>query len=341
MKHILITGGAGFIGSHLCDSLLERGYAVTAVDNLLTGAKRNLESALRNPDFQFIEANVSWPLDTEAMRLLQLHGLDGVLHFACPASPVDFDRIPFFILEVDSLGTMNTVNLALEYKARYVLASTSEIYGDPLVHPQTEDYYGNVNSIGPRACYDEAKRFGEAYVSTAMRHRSLNAAIVRIFNTYGPRMRPDDGRVIPEFCMQALQGGKIPVCGDGRQTRSLCYVTDLVEGIIRLYESSERTAVNLGNPDERSVLEMAELIREMGAELNGARAEIVHIPARPDDPRRRCPNIDRARQLLGWQPRIPLRQGLANTLDYFNQRIGSSRSPQFEEVPAPRRSLAV
>lgn len=321
MKHVWITGGAGFIGSHLCDAFLRRGYAVTAVDNFVTGRETNIRDALKHPYFQLIEANVSRPVERTASRLLRDHGLAGVLHFACPASPVDFSRIPFEILEVDSLGTMHTVDLAMNFGARYVLASTSEIYGDPLVHPQSEFYWGNVSTLGPRACYDEAKRFAEAYVGTAMRHLKLNAAIARIFNTYGPRMRIDDGRVIPEFAAQALRGGDIPVCGDGMQTRSLCYVSDLVEGIVKLFESDVREPVNLGNPDERSVLEMARIVKEMSR----SESRIVHVEARPEDPRRRCPDIRRAKALLDWSPRVPLQEGLAQTLQYFRTQLDAPR----------------
>ena len=321
-KHVIVTGGAGFIGSHLCDRLLERGYFVTAVDNLVTGARTNLEAALRNPAFQLVEADVAKPFE-EKLEFLERHGLHGVLHFACPASPIDFDRIPFEILAVDSAGTFLTVDLAVRFGARYVIASTSEVYGDPLVHPQTEDYWGNVNSIGPRACYDEAKRFGEALVSTAIRgvgqwngkaYAKLNGGIVRIFNTYGPRMRPDDGRVVPELCMQAIRGDKLTVHGDGKQTRSFCYVDDLVEGIIRYFESGASRPTNLGNPEERTILEFAETVRE----LAGAKSPVAYGPSRPDDPKRRCPDISRAKaDLGGWSPKVSLRDGLSRTLDYF------------------------
>ncbi len=323
-KHVLVTGGGGFIGSHLCDRLLERGYFVTAVDNFVTGSRANLESALRNPAFQLVEADVSKPFTETDLDFLERHGLFGVLHFACPASPVDFDRIPFEILAVDSYGTFNTVDLALRFDARYVIASTSEVYGDPLVHPQTEDYWGNVNSIGPRACYDEAKRFGEALVSTAIRgvgrwngkekYGKLNGGIVRIFNTYGPRMRPDDGRVVPELCMQAIRGEKLSIHGDGKQTRSFCYVDDLVEGIIRYFESKLSAPTNLGNPEERTILEFAEVVRE----LSGTKGAVAFGPSRPDDPKRRCPDISRAKKELGgWSPKVSLRDGLAKTLEFF------------------------
>lgn len=322
-KHVIVTGGAGFIGSHLCERLLERGYFVTALDNFVTGARKNLGKALESPAFQLVEADVSKPLPEDGMDFLERHGLHGLFHFACPASPVDFDRIPFEILAVDSVGTFQTVDLALRFDARYVIASTSEVYGDPLIHPQTEDYWGNVNSVGPRACYDEAKRFGEAVVSTAIRgvgqwhgkpYRKLNGGIVRIFNTYGPRMRPDDGRVVPELCMQALRGAKFSIHGDGKQTRSFCYVDDLVEGILRYFESAESQPTNLGNPKERTILEFAEVLRE----LVGGQAAIDHLPGRPDDPKRRCPDISRAKKTLAnWTPNVSLHEGLGKTLEYF------------------------
>lgn len=317
MKHLLITGGAGFIGSHLCEAFLGKGYAVTAIDNFITGRRENLTGALNSPSFDFLEWDISKPLGQklEDLQFLKKYGLHGVLHFACPASPVDFDRIPFEILEVDSFGTKYTVDLALKYQARYILASTSEIYGDPLVHPQSEDYWGNVNTIGPRACYDETKRFAEAYVSTAMRSAGLNAAILRIFNTYGPRMRPDDGRIVPELCMKAIQGLPLTLHGDGKQTRSFCFVSDLVEGIVRLFESTVQMPINLGNPSERTVLEFAETVLK----LSGGRSTLEFYPARPDDPRRRCPNIDRARSLLGWSPKVDLESGLKACLEYFRE----------------------
>jgi nucleoside-diphosphate-sugar epimerase len=316
--HVIITGGGGFIGSHLCDAFLERGYAVTAIDNFVTGRRANLARALEHPEFELVEADVSRPLRPERLSLLGRHGLRGVLHFACPASPVDFDRIPFEILEVDSLGTIHTVELALRHGARYLLASTSEVYGDPLVHPQREDYWGNVNTIGPRACYDEAKRFAEAYVSTAIRLKGLDAGIARIFNTYGPRMRLDDGRVVPELCSRGLRGLALPVHGSGSQTRSFCYVSDLVAGLMALFESEARVPVNLGNPDERSVEEFARAVGEALGKL----LPIERLPARPDDPRRRCPDTTRARELLGWAPRVGLEAGLALTLTEFRRELG-------------------
>ncbi len=327
MRHVLLTGAAGFIGSHLSEALLKKGYAVTGLDNFLTGRKENLATALKHPEFQLVERDVCDPLDENLFPLIKKHGLHGVLHFACPASPVDFDRIPYEILAVDSIGTMNTVNLALKYDARYLVASTSEIYGDPLVHPQKEDYFGNVNTIGPRACYDEAKRFAEAYVSTAIRgvgkqlggksYKPLNGGMVRIFNTYGPRMRPDDGRVVPELCMQALTGRPLTLHGDGSQTRSFCFVTDLVDGIVRLFESSLHEPVNVGNPVERSVRDFAEAV----IRLSGSASTISYLPARQDDPRRRCPDITRAKTQLGWSPRVDLDEGLLASLEYFRSEL--------------------
>jgi dTDP-glucose 4,6-dehydratase len=310
MKHVLVTGGAGFIGSHLCDALLARGYAVTAVDNLVTGREANLKDAKAlgqsREIFDFVKADVSESLSETLFPLIQKWGLHGVLHFACPASPVDFDRIPFVILKVDSLGTFHAVDLARKHGARLVLASTSEIYGDPLQHPQTETYWGNVNSIGPRACYDEAKRFAEAVVSTATRLQGLNGGIVRIFNTYGPRMRLDDGRVVPELARQVLDQKPITIHGTGLQTRSFCYVSDLVDGILRLFESNIKEPVNCGNPRERTILEFAEAIQKVA----GVSVPVQMLPGREDDPNRRCPDITRAKSLLGWSPKIDLEEGL-------------------------------
>jgi len=317
MKHILVTGGAGFIGSHLCDALLSRGYAVTAVDNLLTGRMVNLKGALTHPNFFFLNQNICEPLKEDAVPFISKHGLHGIFHFACPASPVDFDRIPFEILEVDSVGTIQTVDLALRFKSRYLLASTSEVYGDPLVHPQKETYWGNVNPNGPRACYDETKRFAEAYVSTATRLKNLNGGIVRIFNTYGPRMRIDDGRIVPELCRQAIEGEPLTIHGEGKQTRSFCFVSDLVDGIIRLFESDEKNPVNIGNPVERSVLNFAEAVQKIA----GSKSPIQHLPERVDDPKKRCPDITRAKTLLGWSPQVNLEEGLKLSLEYFRAEL--------------------
>ena len=327
MKHVIITGGAGFIGSHLSARLLALGYAVTAVDNFCTGSRHNVEHLLGKKEvFHLLPWDVCRPLPLEEMPFVTRYGLHGIFHFACPASPVDFDKIPFEILAVDSLGTQNTVDLALRYDARYVVASTSEIYGDPLEHPQKEEYWGNVNTIGPRACYDETKRFAEAFVSTAIRgvgtwngrpYKKLNGGMVRIFNTYGPRMRPDDGRVVPELCMQALEGRDLTLHGEGEQTRSFCYVSDLVDGIIRYYESRESEPINIGNPVERTVADFARTV----ILLTGAKSGLKKLPSRPDDPRRRCPDITRARTRLGWEPKVGLEEGLRRTLEYFARAV--------------------
>jgi dTDP-glucose 4,6-dehydratase len=313
MKHVLVTGGAGFIGSHLCDRLLAAGYSVTAVDNLVTGRKENLSDALKNQNFSFVLHDVCKKIDEQSIPLIKKFGLSGVFHFACPASPVDFDRIPLEILAVDSVGTMETVGLALKYKARYLLASTSEVYGDPLVNPQPETYWGNVNPIGPRSCYDETKRFAEAYVTSARRSKNLNSGIVRIFNTYGPRMRPDDGRVVPELCMQAVQNKPLTIHGDGKQTRSFCYVSDLIEGILKVYESDSSEPVNLGNPVEKTILEFAETLKK----ITKTNHPIKHLPAREDDPKKRCPNITKAKTMFSWNPEVSLEKGLQMTLEYF------------------------
>lgn len=316
-RRVIVTGGAGFIGSHLCEALLERGYEVVALDNFVTGRKENLAACLEHRGFSFFEWDVSEPLPTPQRERWVTPDLVGVLHFACPASPVDFDRIPFEILKVDSYGTFHAVDWARSTGARLLLASTSEVYGDPLEHPQQETYWGNVNTLGPRACYDETKRFAEAVVSTAQRipvdGKTLNAGIVRIFNTYGPRMRPDDGRVVPELCMRALEGRALTVHGKGAQTRSFCYVSDLVAGIVKLFESQEQRPVNLGNPDEKTILEFASLVRQFA----GGTVAIEHLPEREDDPKRRCPDITRARTVLNWQPTVRLEDGLRRTWEYF------------------------
>ncbi len=325
MKHVVITGGAGFIGSHLAELFLSRGYAVTAIDNFLTGREENLATLKKSEHFRFYKKDICafTAADETApeMEFIPRHGVQGVLHFACPASPVDFDRLPFEILAVDSIGTMRTVDLATRYGARYILASTSESYGDPLVHPQQEDYWGNVNPVGPRACYDETKRFAEAYVSTAARlgiqGKKLNAGIVRIFNTYGPRMRIDDGRLVPELCVQALRGKALTVHGDGLQTRSFCYVTDLIDGIFRLFDSPHLGPVNIGNPVEHTILEFTESVLK----LVQSRLPLTYLPARPDDPKKRCPDITRAREWLEWEPKIDLETGLRKSIESFKEQL--------------------
>ena len=317
MKHVIVTGGSGFIGSHLCEALLKRGYAVSAIDNFLTSDGTNLKELKDHPHFFFLKHDICDPIQESQIPGLQKWGLHGLLHFACPASPVDFDRIPFEILRVDSLGTIQTVEWAQKFNSRYLLASTSEVYGDPLVHPQVESYWGNVNPIGPRACYDETKRFAEAYVSTATRLKGLNGGIVRIFNTYGPKMRIDDGRIVPELCRQGLEGLPLTIHGDGQQTRSFCYITDLIEGILRLFESPIHEPVNLGNPNEYSVLEFAHVVRRLTEE----RSSLKHLPARPDDPKVRRPEITRAKTLLGWEPKVGLEDGLRASLDFFRKQL--------------------
>jgi dTDP-glucose 4,6-dehydratase len=307
---ILITGGAGFIGSHLCDRLLADGHEVLAMDNLITGSENNIAHLAGNRRFMFIYHDVT--------NYIYVPGpLDAVMHLASPASPVDFDRVPIQILKVGSLGTHNALGLALSKKARFLIASTSEVYGDPLVHPQPETYWGNVNPLGVRGVYDEAKRFSEAITMAYHRIHGLDVRIIRIFNTYGPRMRLDDGRVVPNFVGQALRGDPVTVYGDGSQTRSFCFVTDLVEGMVRLLQSDVLGPVNVGNPDEITILEFAKVINR----LVGNEAGIVHKPLPVDDPRVRQPDITRARAALGWEPKVSMEQGLARTIDYFRARI--------------------
>jgi len=306
----LVTGGAGFVGSHLCEQLLSEGYKVVCVDNMLTGSPENVGHLQNNGDFELVEGDVT-------VRLYYPGRLEEVYHFASPASPKDFERIPLEILKVGSLGTHNALDLAKDRGARFMLASTSEIYGDPLVHPQHEEYRGNVNPVGVRAVYDEAKRYAEAATAACHRHCGVETRIARIFNTYGPRMRPDEGRLIPNFVSQALSGEPLTVYGDGTQTRSLQYVDDLVEGIRRLMRSPETRPVNIGNPVEYTVREVANLILE----LSGSESKLVHEPLSQDDPRQRCPDTTRAREVLGWEPRIEARKGLKLTLAWFAGRL--------------------
>jgi dTDP-glucose 4,6-dehydratase len=305
-RRVVVTGGAGFLGSHLCRALLDRGDRVVAVDNLVTGSIDNLAALFGHPDFTFLHCDVS--------DFLHVPGpVDAVLHFASPASPVDFDRIPIQILKVGSLGTHRTLGLAKEKGARYLLASTSEVYGDPLVHPQPETYWGNVNPIGPRGVYDEAKRFAEAMTMAYHRHHGVDVRIVRIFNTHGPHMRPDDGRVVSNFVVQALAGKPLTVHGDGSQTRSFCYVEDEVRGFLALLDSDHVGPVNIGNPDEYTVLEVAHKVLE----ITGSASEITFEPLPLDDPRQRRPDITLARTVLGWEPRIGLEEGLRRTAAWF------------------------
>jgi dTDP-glucose 4,6-dehydratase len=302
----LVTGGAGFLGSHLCERLLAEGYRVVCVDNLSTGVRENVAYLEKDPGFEYVERDVTLPLQVEGL-------LDEVYHFASPASPKDFGRIPLEILMAGSLGTRNALDLALEGGARFLLASSSEVYGDPLVHPQREDYRGNVSTTGLRSVYDEAKRYAEALTMAFHREYGLDTRIARTFNTYGPKMRPDDGRVVPAFISQALSGLPLTVFGDGTQTRSLQYVDDLVEGAFRLMRSHENRPVNIGNPVEYTVGEIAEMV----VRLSGSRSEIVYLPLPEDDPKRRCPDIGRAREALGWEPRTPATEGLSKTLAWF------------------------
>ena len=301
-----MTGGAGFLGSHLCERLIAEGYLVLCVDNLSTGVRENVAHLEGDPGFEYVHHDVTLPLRIEGR-------LDEVYHFASPASPKDFERIPVQILMAGSRGTHNVLDLALARDARFLLASSSEVYGDPLVHPQHEEYRGNVSTTGVRSVYDEAKRYAEALTTAYHRHHGLNAHIARIFNTYGPKTKPEDGRVVPSFISQALAGKPLTVYGDGTQTRSLQYVDDLVEGVYRLMHSDEGRPVNIGNPVEHTVREIAEMI----IELSGSRSEIVYQPLPQDDPRRRCPDISRARETLGWEPRTQAIEGMEKTLAWF------------------------
>ena len=311
----VITGGAGFIGSHLCERFLARGHEVVCVDNFITGSPANIEHLRSESRFTFLRHDMSQPLEIAGP-------VDHVLHFASPASPVDYLNFPIQTLKVGSLGTHNTLGLAKAKNARFFLASTSEVYGDPERHPQREDYWGNVNPIGLRGCYDEAKRFSEAITMAYHRAHGVDTRIIRIFNTYGPRMRLDDGRVLPNFMGQALRGEPLTVYGDGSQTRSFCYVDDLVEGIERLLFADFHEPVNVGNPDEVTILEFAKEILE----LTGGKGRIEYRPLPQDDPRLRKPDIGRARQLLGWEPRVGRHEGLQRTLAYFQAKIAATPS---------------
>lgn len=303
---ILITGAAGFLGSHLVDRFLAEGCEVVGVDNFVTGSRPNLEHLDREPRFDLIEHDISTPLFVEP-------GVHGVLHFASPASPVDYTALPIQTLKVGGLGTHNALGIALRHGARFLLASTSEVYGDPKVHPQPEDYWGNVNPVGPRGVYDEAKRYAEAMTMAYHRAHSMDTRIVRIFNTYGARMRPADGRVVSNFIVQGLRGEAMTIYGTGEQTRSFCHVEDQVEGIFRLFHSGRADPVNIGNPDEFTILDLAIIV---GEETGSRRAPVFH-PLPPDDPAVRCPDISAARRDLGWRPTIGLREGVRKTIPYF------------------------
>jgi dTDP-glucose 4,6-dehydratase len=309
----VLTGGAGFLGSHLCDRLIQEGWEVLCLDNLATGTEANVAHLLKDPRFRLIPHDVS--------RYISVEGsVDYVLHFASPASPVDYRRLPIQTLKVGGLGTHNTLGLALAKKAKFLLASTSECYGDPTVHPQPESYWGNVNPVGPRGVYDEAKRFAEALTMAYHHSHGVDTRIVRIFNTYGPRMRLEDGRALPNFISQALAGKPLTVFGDGSQTRSFCHVSDLIDGIRRLMDSDEHDPVNLGNPEEISVLEFAQMVTK----LAGSASPVEFLPLPPDDPKRRCPDISKARRVLGWQPTVGLEEGLTQTIEYFRVRSGEA-----------------
>ena len=317
-KRVLITGGAGFLGSHLCDRFIREDYHVIAMDNLITGSIKNVQHLYRLPNFEFHHHDVS--------KYVYVPGsLDYILHFASPASPIDYLKIPIQTLKVGSLGTHNLLGLAKSKGARILIASTSEVYGDPEVHPQVEEYWGHVNPVGPRGCYDEAKRFQEAITMAYHMHHGVETRIVRIFNTYGPRMRLNDGRVLPAFLSQALRGEELSIFGDGSQTRSFCYVADLVDGLLRLmeFEGPQPGPINLGNPIERTILELVDLVLA----ITGSTSEVVHQPLPTDDPRRRRPDITKAQQLLGWKPRTSLVEGLRATVAWFE---AEARTPILE-----------
>jgi dTDP-glucose 4,6-dehydratase len=311
---VLITGAAGFLGSHLCDRFLKEGHEVVGLDNFITGHPDNLVHLVNDPAFEFVRHNISTYTYVAGQ-------IDGVLHFASPASPIDYLEHPIQTLKVGALGTHNALGLAKAKGARFFLASTSEVYGDPLEHPQTESYWGNVNPIGPRGVYDEAKRFAEAMTMAYHRKHGIETRIVRIFNTYGPRMRPRDGRVVSNFIVQALCGEPITIYGDGSQTRSFCYVDDEVDGIYRLFMNGDANPTNIGNPDEYTVKQLAEIV----VELTGSASPIVYRPLPEDDPKVRRPDITRARTMLGWSPKVPVRQGVERTIEYFQSLVGTDR----------------
>ncbi|HUO16143.1 MAG TPA: UDP-glucuronic acid decarboxylase family protein [Verrucomicrobiae bacterium] len=308
-KRAVVTGGAGFLGSHLCDALLGEGWNVVVVDNLLTGRRANLEHLRNEPAFEFVEQDICQPFDVGRV--------DYVFHFASPASPVDYSIHGIETLQVGSLGTFHALDVARKYGAKYLVSSTSECYGDPLEHPQSETYWGHVNPIGPRSVYDEAKRFTEAVTMGYRRYYNVDTRIVRIFNTYGPRMQLNDGRVVPNFMKQALRGEDLTVYGDGSQTRSFCYVSDEIDGFMRLSKSDEHLPVNIGNPIEFSILECAQHVLK----VTGSKSKIRYEALPQDDPKQRRPNIDKARTLLGWEPKIDLETGLRLSLDYFRQAV--------------------
>ncbi|HEV7992599.1 MAG TPA: UDP-glucuronic acid decarboxylase family protein [Gemmatimonadaceae bacterium] len=326
---VLITGAAGFLGSHLCDRFLAEGHEVVGLDNFVTGHPDNVAHLIGNDRFRFMRHDISTYTYVEGP-------LDGVLHFASPASPIDYLELPIQTLKVGSLGTHNALGLAKAKGARFFLASTSEVYGDPLVHPQTEDYWGNVNPVGPRGVYDEAKRFGEAITMAYHTYHGVDTRIVRIFNTYGPRMRPRDGRVVSNFIVQALSNEPLTIYGDGSQTRSFCYASDEVDGIYKLFMLGDSNPTNVGNPDEYTVKQLAELV----VELTGTKAPIVYEPLPKDDPKVRKPDITRARAMLGWEPKVHVRDGLARTIEYFQQHVGTPMMAPRTPRPRPTGARA-
>ena len=321
---VLVTGAAGFLGSHLCDRFLADGHEVVGLDNFVTGHRDNIAHLANEPRFRFLQHDISTPTSIDGP-------LDGVLHFASPASPIDYLELPIETLQVGSVGTHHALEVARQKGARFFMASTSEVYGDPLVHPQQESYWGNVNPVGPRAVYDEAKRFSEAITMAYHTHHGLDTRIVRIFNTYGPRMRPRDGRVVSNFIVQALTGEPITVYGDGQQTRSFCYVSDEVEGIYRLFMHGDAQPTNIGNPDEYTVRQLADLV----IELTGSASRIVEEPLPVDDPKVRRPDITRAKTMLGWEPKVPVREGLARTIEYFTRLVGTPLMAPRKPRPRP------
>ena len=314
-RRALVTGGAGFLGSHLSDALLAEGWDVVVVDNLLTGRRANFAHLKNQPRFEFVEKDICQPFDVGKV--------DYVFHFASPASPVDYSNHGIATLKVGSFGTFHALDVAHKYGAKYFVSSTSECYGDPLEHPQKETYWGNVNPIGPRSVYDEAKRFTEAVTMAYRRYHQVDTHIVRIFNTYGPRMQLNDGRVVPNFMKQALRGEPLTVYGDGNQTRSFCYVSDEIDGFVRLSKSDEHLPVNIGNPNEFTILECAQMVLK----VTGSKSQIGHEPLPQDDPKQRCPDITKARQLLQWEPKVDLETGLRKSLDYFRKAVAEETAP--------------
>ena len=325
MKHAVVTGGAGFIGSHLCEALLQKNYKITCVDNFITGSPKNIAHLKNDPNFTLLEHNVTKHIEIKA-------DIDVIFHFASPASPIDYQKIPIQTLKVGALGTHNALGLAKAKKAKIILASTSEVYGDPLVHPQKEEYWGNVSPSGPRGCYDEAKRFLEAITMAYHREHGLDTRIVRIFNTYGPRQRFHDGRAVPAFITQALNNEDITVFGQGEQTRSFCYINDLVRGILKLSETQHHLPINLGNPQEMTIHQLATTI----IELTHSQSKITYHPIPIDDPKTRRPDITKAKELLNWEPQIDLDTGLTQTIQYFKEHMGTDL---FEIRPHQERKL--